>query len=69
MIVVLIDSGESSNSISAHLVNKLGIQVTNTAPFSPILVNGEINHYQGICKGGGHNFASRVACGGRFRAC
>ncbi|PWA65783.1 hypothetical protein CTI12_AA332270 [Artemisia annua] len=50
-IVVLIDSGASSNIISAHLVKKLGIQVTDTAPFSSILANGEIVRNQGICKG------------------
>ncbi|PWA36166.1 hypothetical protein CTI12_AA602570 [Artemisia annua] len=50
-IVMLIDSGASSNIISAHLVKKLGIQVTDTAPFSSILANGEIVRNQGICKG------------------
>ncbi|PWA64965.1 hypothetical protein CTI12_AA339990 [Artemisia annua] len=40
-IVVLIDSGTSNNVISANLVERLGIMVTDTAPFSSILANGE----------------------------
>lgn len=50
-IVVLIDSGSSDNLISANLVERLGIMVTETDAFSSHVANGEIVSNQGICQG------------------
>nr|GEU72310.1 retrovirus-related Pol polyprotein from transposon TNT 1-94 [Tanacetum cinerariifolium] len=50
-IWALIDSRSTDNLISANLVERLGIKVTDTVPFRTTLGNGETVYNQGICKG------------------
>nr|GEZ28786.1 hypothetical protein CTI12_AA332270 [Tanacetum cinerariifolium] len=45
------DSRSTDNLISANLVERLGIKVTDTVPFRTTLGNGETVYNQGICKG------------------
>lgn len=50
-VLILIDSGASTNFVSYKLVEELKLQVENTAEYTIEVGNGEKVHHQGVCKG------------------
>lgn len=50
-VVVLVDSGATHNFISNHVVEKIGLQLTDTGSFGVTLGTGVLETSQGICKG------------------